>query len=55
MEYGLCWSEWNRQDQMVCKTKMFKTAAQREAYVKKLQAKNNFDHLVARSNPKEVR
>lgn len=51
--YGVRWTEFNRRDQLVTKEKDFPSEAKRAAFVKKLEAKDNFNSILAWSDPRD--
>lgn len=52
-QYGLRWCEFDKSSRKQTKEKWFSSAALREGYANKLEAKDNFSEFVAWSDPKE--
>jgi fructose-1,6-bisphosphatase len=48
-EYGVRWSEFDRNDRIVKKEKIFKSEAAMQSFIKKLEAKDNFNKIEAYS------
>jgi len=46
-EYGVRWTEFDRQDRLVSKQRMFKSAESRDKFIEKLRNKNNFNEIIA--------
>ena len=46
---AIAWTEFDRQDRLVTKSREFKTAKALEAFVKKLEQKSNFNEIIAYS------
>ena len=46
-EYGLKWQEFDKNDRIITKTKMFKSDDARKEFIKKLKEKDNFNKIVA--------
>lgn len=44
---SIVWTEFDRQDRMVTKSRQFKTTKALEAFVKKLELKGNFNEIIA--------
>jgi len=51
MEYGLRWQEFDKQERLVTKERLFKTEKQLQAFLKKLEQKDNFYSGYAMSKP----
>lgn len=49
-EYGVRWQECNRRDEVVMKEKFFTFPSKREAFITKLEQKDNFIGLYATSD-----
>ena len=50
-EYGLRWTEFDRNDRQKTKQKWFSTDAARERFANNLESKDNFNEFVAWSDP----
>lgn len=50
-KYGVRWIEWGKDDRMQKKEKFFKTSKAREKFVEKLEKKDNFQEIIAWSDP----
>jgi hypothetical protein len=49
-EYGVRWQEVNRRDLVIMKEKFFPTLAKRDAFIGKLEQKDNFINVYATSD-----
>ncbi len=45
--YSICWSEFDRNDYLVTKTKDFKSEHARSKFIEKLEQKSNFNEILA--------
>lgn len=50
-DWAIEWNEFNNRDALVRKTKSFKTEKAREQFIKKLEGKDNFNQILAYSDP----
>ena len=51
-EYGVRWQEYDRDERLVLKQKLFKTGRARHKFMGKLKAKANFHRIYSTSEPK---
>ena len=51
-EYGLQWLEWQRNGRSIAKQKFFKSEKARAKFIEKLEQKDNFDSILAYSDPR---
>ena len=49
-EYGIKWTEFNRNDQLIGKERIFKTLSARAKFIEKLIEKDNFNAIEAYHN-----
>jgi hypothetical protein len=47
MEYGIRWSEFDKQDRIVVKQKFFNSEKKVDKWIDKLEKKDNFNTIVA--------
>lgn len=50
-DWGIEWTEFNNRDRLVGKKKFFKTEKDRTRFIDKLEKKNNFNQVMAYSDP----
>ena len=46
-QFAILWTEFDRNDRITSKTKEFKTEQAMQAYINKLEQKNNFNQIEA--------
>gem|GEM_PF-4941340 len=51
-EYEVCWHEFDRDERLVLKRKLFKSGKERHKFMVKLRAKANFHRIYSTSEPK---
>ena len=44
---SIVWTEFDRQDRLITKSREFKTSKALEAFVKRLEQKDNFNEIIA--------